>query len=334
MKKYLEDLEKELRKSKLSEEEISEIMEDHKEMIEIAKQEGISDDELEKKFGNPKKVVADINGDYQETATNRDNKGGFKMKKFDSCVRDLQPEDSLYKTFTPSDDYEIEVNLVSDDLQVDFHDEDTILVYQNRIKNIEEYEIDFSNNKLLISRKSHKMKFVIGFNKKSQAGFYIVLPKKLNIKDFSLKTVSSDGYFNSIQSDNLKVSTTSGDYRMTNIETKSAKVSTVSGNLRLDGFETTNFDLSTVSGDIAAEQLVIGEKIHVNTVSGDINLKDGKAHNLDIKTVSGDGLLNEFYPDMVSLKSVSGDIIMSNSNRDHYVDVVYKKTVSGDIIIK
>jgi len=333
MKKYLEDLEKELRKSKISDEEILEIMEDHKEMIEIAKQEGISDDELEKKFGNPKKVAEDLTGDYQETAKIGE-KGDLKMKNINSCVRALLPEDKLYKTFTPQEDYEVEIALVSEDIQVDFHDEDLILIYKNKVKNLEDFNMEFSNNKLVLTRKSKKMKFVIGFSSRSEGSFYVLLPKKLQVTNYSLKTVSSDGCFNGINTSNVKISTTSGDNKLTNITTEAAKVSTVSGNLNIKGFNTKSFDLSTVSGDICVEEMVVEENIHVNSVSGDINFKNGKADNLDLKTVSGDGLLTEFYPLTVSLKSVSGDIVLNNENRDRYVEVIYKKSVSGDIIIK
>jgi len=46
-------LEKELKKLKISSSEIAEILRDHTEIIESALSEGVSEEELSLKFGNP-----------------------------------------------------------------------------------------------------------------------------------------------------------------------------------------------------------------------------------------------------------------------------------------
>jgi len=57
MKKYLEDLRQELVKQKLTNKEIEEIMADHEEMIRTAMEEGLSEEEIKAKFGQPKQVA-------------------------------------------------------------------------------------------------------------------------------------------------------------------------------------------------------------------------------------------------------------------------------------
>ena len=57
MKIFLQNLEDELKKNNLNEEEINDIIADHSEMIESAISEGLSDEDLEQKFGNPKDLA-------------------------------------------------------------------------------------------------------------------------------------------------------------------------------------------------------------------------------------------------------------------------------------
>ena len=71
MKKFLKDLETELRKNKLSGAEIKEILADHEEMIQSAKNEGLTDEELEAKFGNPKKVAEELSQFTEKVAGTR-----------------------------------------------------------------------------------------------------------------------------------------------------------------------------------------------------------------------------------------------------------------------
>ena len=60
MKKFLKDLEKELRKIGVNEEEITEILADHVEMIEAGKSEGLNEENMNSKFGDPKNIAEEI----------------------------------------------------------------------------------------------------------------------------------------------------------------------------------------------------------------------------------------------------------------------------------
>ncbi len=163
MNKFLKDLEKELKKLNVNPKEIMEILEDHKEMIEAAKQEGLNEDEINKKFGDPTKVAAEISQDSKETGSKVNLEGVESKAKYDN------DKFSLVNTFQLiSDLKEFRVKLVNDDFILADHDEDYIQVYQENIKDIEEYEISLTDNKFILERKSNKMlKKVFNFSVKS-----------------------------------------------------------------------------------------------------------------------------------------------------------------------
>ena len=82
MKKYLENLEKELKKLKINNQEIAEILADHKEMIEAAKSDGVSDEELVEKFGNPNKVAKELSEDNINNSKNRTEFSEIALKGY------------------------------------------------------------------------------------------------------------------------------------------------------------------------------------------------------------------------------------------------------------
>ena len=92
MKKFLKDLENELKKMKINSNEIKEILADHEEMMNEALKEGLSEEELATKFGNPAKLAQDLFEDLEKVSTNLNEyveKGEFSaMKDYD-----------LYKSF-------------------------------------------------------------------------------------------------------------------------------------------------------------------------------------------------------------------------------------------
>ena len=70
MNKFLKDLEKELKKMKMSSKNIEEILNDHKEMMAEAVNEGLTDAELYEKFGNPEILARDLYEDEKEVKVN------------------------------------------------------------------------------------------------------------------------------------------------------------------------------------------------------------------------------------------------------------------------
>src|SRR6056297_1542212 len=60
MKTFLEDLRKELKKQNLNDIEIADIINDHEEMISQAMEEGLTEDQIIEKFGDPKKLAEEL----------------------------------------------------------------------------------------------------------------------------------------------------------------------------------------------------------------------------------------------------------------------------------
>jgi len=109
MKKFLKNLEEELKKKNINDEEIEEILADHQEMIESAINEGLTDEELEAKFGNPEQVAEELS---QFT-----DKEGEKVEK--------ENDNKIFNGV--SDNYEIEIGLLSEDIDIKIHDKEEIL---------------------------------------------------------------------------------------------------------------------------------------------------------------------------------------------------------------
>lgn len=110
MNKFLKDLEKELKILNVNPSEIKEILEDHKEMMEAAKQEGLNDDELNLKFGDPAKIASEIHNDSEKMASKINLDGVESLAKFNT-------EDYTFvKAFhNASEVLEFNVSLVNDD---------------------------------------------------------------------------------------------------------------------------------------------------------------------------------------------------------------------------
>ena len=329
MNKFLKDLEKELSKLKVNKKDIKEILDDHEEMIQAAKNEGLNEEEIEQKFGNPQTVAKDI---YEDTLIPKQREE-MCFDDVNSCVKEDTSDFSLAKTFPViSKQLSIEIGLVSDDLCFTEYEGESIQVYMKDIKNLEEYTISYEND--VFELKKNKTKIVLfSFSRKS-TDFLVLVPKNAVIKDFEYQTVSGDAFLNGIISENIKIKSTSGDLGFKNLESKEMKISTVSGDIEMTRFKASSFQISLVSGDLEAEKGVVAETMYFHSVSGDIDLLEVECSEAIFKTVSGDLEGKEFYPNEITLKSVSGDITINNEDRSKEIIVIAKKSVSGDICIK
>ena len=326
MKKFLKDLERELKMLKMSNEDIVEILEDHKEMIEEATSDGLDEKQIEEKFGNPKIVAKDIFDDTQNT----NNKLEINLNKVDSCVKENTDTYDLVEGFpVVSSEISVEIGLVSDDLSITTYDGESIQVYQRGIEKLGEYEISFEKDIFILKKKKTTIKF-FNFSKKN-AYFLVLIPENLEIGNFYYKTVSGDAKLNGIISKDYKIKTTSGDLQITNQKSDDIKISTVSGDLEIATMEAASFEISLVSGDLEIKKAKVDGTMYFNSVSGDIDLEDIECSEATLKTVSGDMKGKEFYPNQISLKSVSGDIEIINSDKNREIVVAAKKTVSGEI---
>lgn len=328
MKKYLEDLKKELKKLKVNEQEIAEILADHKEMIEAAHEDGVSDEDLVSKFGNPDKVAKDL---YKDAFTN-----SIRTERGPLITEGELEGFSLIKAFPVIEGINnVNISLISEDLRFFPYEGQTIEVYGKKIKNVEDYTITFVDNDFNLSRNSMSKKLnFFGINS-HDGDFVVKVPLGIDYNKIAIKGISSDMEIDTIKTNEIKVITTSGDFELSNFSVEGTfDVSSVSGDFEFDSLEAKQLDISLVSGDIEIQNCKIVEEFKVNTVSGDVEVKNLQATNVSFRTVSGDFEGNEVYIDTVEIKSVSGDFEISNSIHDHEITVTSKKTLSGDVTIK
>lgn len=317
MRKFLQDLKKELKKRNFSKEEIEEIINDHQEMIATAKEQGLSDEELHLKFGDPEQLAQDLK---ENATTHVVEKGGQNVEGY-----------TLLETFpVTTKEFNVEIALVSEDIKYENHDLDQIEVHYKNIKDTDDYTTSFDGTMFTLKRNNTERRFSM---KKESVKFIVRVPEGVTCETFDVKAVSGDGKYAGIKTDKLHIKSTSGDLKLKDVVGKEARISTVSGDLAWKDVVLDSCDLNMVSGDVHMHQTAISGDLNTNTVSGDLKLEEATCDNLILKTVSGDCKGKEFYPNTVSLRSVSGDIKIENQKQTD-IKVLKQKTLSGKVKIK
>ncbi len=318
MKKYLQDLETELRKNNLREEEIQDILDDHREMIETAIAEGLTDEDLESKFGNPKDVAEELSQFSEKKNEGREKKTKMKTKEFTGIEKG----------------YQVTINVVNDDIEVVHANDDKITIEYTGKRDLEDYKIEYQNNEFLLEEPKGGLFKRSMFSHDNGGKFVITLPEGLEVGTFKLKEINGDIDLSNITCESFHYGTTNGDSKLVGIHTKDVNISSINGDMQLEDFHATTVQLSQISGDMKIFKSTIEEEFNAHTVSGDISLQEVSSGDFRLKTVSGDIKGDEFYPKSVSLNSVSGDIKIKNSDADRPIVINHKKSISGDIEIK
>lgn len=324
MKKYLKDLENELKKLKVSAEDIKEILEDHKEMINEALNDGVTEDELTSKFGTPSILAKDLSEDVKAVNVNINeysNESQF----------DVIEGFKLHKTFPVVDLDEIFIKLVSANVEVYPYNGEQIEVHFKNVKDPEQYVITFKNGVFQLKRKKSIVRFSI---KVSSESIVVRYPIQTKLNTYTVDTVSGDCVVKGIISTMLKLKTVSGDCEITGAISGKTELSTVSGDFRLLDMEVEEVAMSAVSGDFNVKDLKVDGDIDLNTVSGDYDCYNVSGDKATFGSVSGDLDAKEFYVNTVNLKSISGDITIVNEDKTRPINVEKKKTLSGDITIR
>jgi len=317
MKKFLEDLKKELQKRNLSSKDIEEILADHEEMIQSALAQGLSEEELNSRFGDPVTLADELSDSDERTEA--------KQEKFD----DYQ----LFKTFlVKSEDLNIESSLVSENITFQASEDDSIKVFYKGKAKIEDYEISYQDNTLKIAAPK-KIGFLFMRNMSDDIDFLVEVPKTSVIKSFTLKGVSSDAKVLNLDANDFVLSTTSGDITLENVKLGTTKWNTVSGDIHMSNSLIETLTSSQVSGDLFMNHVEALGNVKLSTVSGDVKIENSSCKVCELSSVSGDLKGTEFYPEKLSLKSVSGDIVLNNQT-EKKVDIVKSSSLSGKVVIK
>lgn len=318
MKKYLKDLEAELRKNNLSEAEIKDILADHEEMIQSAVEEGLTDEDLEKKFGSPKDVAEELSQftEKEEKTKGRESKRTMNTKEFTEI----------------SEGYNVSIELINEDVRFETTDEEKISVTYNGHRDFEDYKVAFENNTFYLT--SPKRSGIFNFRgDRGDHGFVVQLPK-IKVGDFKIKEISGDIDLANVQAKSFILETTNGDSELQNFKVEEFKTHTVNGDVDIEGLVANAATISQVSGDFSMKNVKVDGDISVNTVSGDVEIENVSCKEFALRSVSGDVEAQEFYPESIILNSVSGDVDIVNSDASRPITVKHKKSISGDIEIR
>lgn len=327
MNKFLKDLERELIKLKVNAKEIVEILADHIEMMEAAKQEGLNEDEISDKFGDPVKVASELHEDT------KGNSFDFDLEEVESIAEFDTDDYNFVKAFSSvPNGLDIDISFVSDDFILSDYDGEDIKVFEKGVKDIEDYEILLEDNLFVLKRKNTK-RFAISFNFGNSTDFLVLVPKGLKVGDFKYHSVSGDIVINSLSATKTRFKGTSSDIELSNVDLGEASINLVNGDIEICGLKAQFLEVSLVNGDIEIEKAKIKENISFNSVSGDVELRDVECDTAAFKTVSGDVEGVNFYVNEIKYKSVSGDLEIQNEDKSRKINVISKKTLSGDINI-
>ncbi len=314
MKKFLNDLREELKKQNLTDLEIEDILSDHEEMIQTAIDEGLSEEELAKKFGDPKKIAEDL----ADLGAKKESPGSGAYES--------------WKSFDPEDTLDVRTEMVDEDIRYRPSDNGKINVLYSGKGTIGQYELTYENKQLFL--KAPKRSGIFSFLSRSKAlDFIIEVPKDVRITSVFQKSVNGDVKVEDMKTASFELSTVNGDALINKSELGHAKMNGVNGDLHVTDTSMKSLKFSLVNGDLSMSGCDVKEALNVQTVSGDASIKDSTCAECGFHSVSGDIKGEEFYPKKVSLKSVSGDIIIKNKE-DRGIEIVRKKSVSGTVDVR
>ncbi len=255
------------------------------------------------------------------------------------------------KTFKPEEISEIEISLVSTDLniipttkgeiEVHFYGE----VSTNVKRNIPELVAYKTGDKLFVETLQSKDIIVFGINiERTTMDIYI---PEIILEEFKIKVVNGDVIMEDIETALLNLNTVSGDIKIEELAAEKIRAGSTSGDIIVRDY-TGDIDAGSTSGDISLLDGIDNEDVEASTVSGDIFIEQNAVSDMKLGSTSGDVRISlpedsQFYLD---ISTVSGDIkhdfsikVISSGRRDlegtvgDGEDRIMISTVSGDVTI-
>ncbi len=255
------------------------------------------------------------------------------------------------KTFKPEEISEIEVNLVSTDLNIIPTSKGEIIVHfygevsTNVKRNIPEMVAYKTGDKLYVETLRSKDIIIFGINiERTTMDIYI---PEISLEEFKINVVSGDVILEDIEAVEFYLETVSGDIKIQELLSEKIRIGSTSGDIIVRDY-TGNIDAGSTSGDISLIGGSDNEDLDVSTVSGDISIEQDAVSDMSIGSTSGDVRVrlpedSQFY---LGVSTVSGDIkndfsikISSSGGRDlegvigDGKERIMINTVSGDVTI-
>ena len=126
----------------------------------------------------------------------------------------------------------------------------------------------------------------LGLNRGKSGIFYLFLPKDINFKKIEITTTSGDIKIDSLQGSRIWIQTTSGNVEIKNLVSDKFSLKGVSGDVFCENLEFSNMSYYSVSGDLKVNR-ACGETVHIDTVSGDVIIEESNA-KYSTSSISGD----------------------------------------------
>ena len=235
---------------------IDEQVEKYRKRYDFGLESGLSEEEIEKRLGDPKEIVS---------------------KMTDDSANEYKEENAL-------SGLKIEISTVSDDVRFEeSFDNDTHLYMDD----IDEESYTIINNSREIVVKSAAKKY-FSLNRRRPGLFTIALPKDFKLG--KMKLSSSSGDFISkidLNTKNFSLNLVSGDADLKKVTTKDFSIHVVNGDAEIDEINAEEVSISSVSGDIDVDY-ILANNAKIDTVSGDITIKES-SYQMNVKTNSISG---------------------------------------------
>ncbi|MCK7488147.1 MAG: DUF4097 family beta strand repeat-containing protein [Bacillus subtilis] len=316
MKTYLDALRRELERRHLKQNDIDDIIADHTEMIQTAISEGLSESEIKAKFGDPSHVAADLADFSEPNEAQVASTEGY----------------SVWKSFAVTDrEIAIVVNLVSEDIIYQTSTAAELQIMATKKVNLDDYTAVLEQGQLTIKAPKERG-FVFLRRDRLEPSFIVSIPNNLEIQKIQHTSVNSDIHFIRVRAGGVELHTTNGDIKIESSSFQKTKWNTVNGDILIENASLQSLHSVSVSGDVRFSDVRVAADLRFDTVSGDIELVKTECVDAELSSVSGDLSGRDFYPKRVSLKSVSGDIVIKNTMPTD-IDVLRQSSVSGDIRI-
>lgn len=274
--RFLDELTKILKEYEVS--DISEIITYFDEMIEDAKDSGLTEEAIIKGLGSIEEIALVLKG--REDTNDEDEEDGVYSAYNEGNRRVFNaPLSSLRQ---------ISIDLADDDVVVSETEDNLFYFYYSDFDDENTYFIEYTGTKFKV--KTGLKSFVAElFKRKDKHSVELVIPKSYK-GDLKIETSSGDIDIANIRSREMKIETVSGDIDILDVITKETKIENVSGTVKVSTVDTGKFKIESVSGDIKVSKIV-SNTIKFDSVSGSIEA-DIKAEFIKAETVSGDIEIN------------------------------------------
>ncbi|AUD65238.1 hypothetical protein BK011_05900 [Tenericutes bacterium MZ-XQ] len=315
MKNFLEDLKKELSKRNIAKDAIDDILKDHEDMIKEALEDGLSEEDLEKRFGTPENIAESL-------ATEEETVEQEKEKNID--------KDQSFEFECKQSEMSIQVELTNEDIYIKPTEYKNVLVNIENADDLKDYIVEFNDQTLSITRKKQNKMFSFFSTKAKNTKIYIGIPAEVLIKSLISKQTNGDVVLKKLNTKHISLNLVNGDIDIKEVVAEGLKFHIVNGDIELQKIKASTLYSSQVSGDLEIKNSLIDGNLEVKTVSGDIELEEVTCDMFEADSVSGDIDGKEFYPKMIRFKSLSGDLNIKNKEKKE-IKIIKKSTLSGDI---